>query len=204
MNNKKLSIAEVIPEGINMGLKNFPSLLGIGILWVLTFWIPYVNVGTTIALVTLPAEMSRGNVLSPTEIFKKKYLRYMGEFFILMGLMNMAILIGFIFVYIPGIVIGLMFMFAPMLLVDRGLSPTEALKESNKLTYGNKWAIFFSVLIVEIALGLAFYLLSLITPVLGLIVMIAAMPIIIGLIAAIYGKLTSGGQPETATANAQG
>lgn len=200
MEIQKLSVGEVVPEGIKLGLKNFPSLLGIGILWALTIWIPYVNVGTTIALITLPAEMSRGNILNPLDIFKQKYYRYMGEFFICMGLMNMAILVGFLFVYIPGIVIAIMFMFAPMLLVDRGLSPTEALKESNKLTYGNKWNIFFSILVLEIVIGVVFGIFAWITPILGLLVMIVAMPVIIGLIAAIYGKLTGGQAAASAPA----
>ena len=50
---KKLDFGSVLSQGFLVGMKNLPSLLGAIVLWLLTIWIPYVNVGTTIAIMTL-------------------------------------------------------------------------------------------------------------------------------------------------------
>lgn len=54
---RKITVSSVLSEGIGLGLKNAPSLLGAVILWLLTIWIPYINVGTTIAIQTIPIEL---------------------------------------------------------------------------------------------------------------------------------------------------
>ena len=78
---RKITVGGVIQEGVNIGIKNSLSLLGATLLWLITFWIPYLNVGTTIAINTIPIELSKGKVISPTFIFDAKYRRYMGEYF---------------------------------------------------------------------------------------------------------------------------
>ena len=50
---RKITVAGVISEGIGLGIKNAISMLGATILWLLTIWIPYLNVGTTIAMTGL-------------------------------------------------------------------------------------------------------------------------------------------------------
>lgn len=62
---RKITVAGVISEGIGLGIKNAISMLGATILWLLTIWIPYLNVGTTIAMTTIPIELSKGRVISP-------------------------------------------------------------------------------------------------------------------------------------------
>ena len=57
---KKLDICATLGEGCKIGLINFFSLLAVTILYVLTIWIPYLNVGTTIAIMSLPAELAKG------------------------------------------------------------------------------------------------------------------------------------------------
>jgi len=138
----KLYLDTVLKEGLAYGLKNIPSLLGALVLWVLTCWIPYINVGTTIAIMTIPLMLSRGEVFSPTSIFDKKYYRYMGEYFLTNGLMFIGIVAGVLFGIIPGIVIGIAWSLAILLLLDKGVNAAEAIRLSNKLTYGNKWTIF--------------------------------------------------------------
>lgn len=66
---RKITVAGVISEGIGLGIKNAISMLGATILWLLTIWIPYLNVGTTIAMTTIPIELSKGRVISPLFIF---------------------------------------------------------------------------------------------------------------------------------------
>ena len=57
---QKLQVIPTIKEGILYGLKNIPSLLGMVVLYVLTVWIPYLNVGTTIGLYKAVIKMGRG------------------------------------------------------------------------------------------------------------------------------------------------
>lgn len=148
---KKLEVIPTIQEGISVALVNYLSILAAVVLYVLTIWIPYLNVGTTIAMASLPAEMAKGNVVNPLFIFDGKYRRNMGEFFILMALMYGAVSVGFMFGIIPGIVLGYAWYIAIILFVDKDRNALEALRESNQLTYGNKMRIFC----IELVLGLA-------------------------------------------------
>ena len=147
---KKITVFGVISEGFSLGLKNSLSLLGAVVLYVLTIWIPYLNVGTTIAMSAIPIELSKGKVISPLFIFDAKYRKYMGEFFLLLGFISIAIVPLILFGFFPFVVISLAWSLAVYLLLDKGLSPGEALVQSNKLTDGYKWTLFF----IELVLGL--------------------------------------------------
>jgi len=146
---QQLSVGLIIKQALAIGLKNAPSLLGAFVLWVLTIWIPYLNVGTTIGLFGMAAKMGRGEVVSPTAIFAKEYRKQMGEFFLVMAFVMIGVYAGMVFVIIPGIVIGLAWSLAPLLVLDKGRNPTAALQESNDLTYGKKWTILFGNLVVS-------------------------------------------------------
>src|SRR4051812_5987849 len=103
----QLTVGGIIQNGALTGLKNAASLLGAVALWVLTLWIPYLNVGTTIGLLGLVAAMSKGEVISPTEIFRADYRKQMGEFFLVQAFLSIGVLIGLGFLAIPGLVIAL-------------------------------------------------------------------------------------------------
>ena len=149
------SVMSILTEGIPLGIANFVTIFGATILWLLTFWIPYLNVGTTIALNTMPIALADNEAPEgPTYIFKDKYRKYMGEYFVLMGLMYMAIWMASIFLIIPGIVISLAWSQALYLLFDKHLTPMDAMKESNEKTYGHKWTIFLTGLVFAIAFGI--------------------------------------------------
>lgn len=152
---KKLEIIPTIQEGITLALVNYLSIVAAVALYVVTLWIPYLNVGTSIAMASLPAEMAKGSVINPLFIFKAEYRRNMGEFFILMSLMIGAIWVGFLFGIIPGIVISYAWFIAVILFVDKDMSALEALRESNKLTYGNKMRIFGIEILLIVVLCIA-------------------------------------------------
>lgn len=147
---KKITVFGVIGEGFSIGMKNSLSLLGAIILYALTIWIPYLNVGTTIAMCSIPVELSKGKVISPLFIFDAKYRKYMGEFFLLLGFISVAVVPLIFFGFFPAIVISFAWSLAIFLLLDKGLAPGEALIQSNKLTYGYKWTLFF----ISLVLGL--------------------------------------------------
>ncbi|MDR0455719.1 MAG: hypothetical protein LBH20_03425 [Treponema sp.] len=143
MTDTKLAVNATIKEGIAIGTRNIGPILVNVLLWALTAWIPYLNVGTTIGLTAgIVAKASRGEIIPMTEIFDPKYRKYMGEFFLVCGLMGIGVCIGTFFGIIPGIVIGLAWSLAILLVVDKGKNPTKALILSNNYTYGYKWRMF--------------------------------------------------------------
>ena len=77
---KKLEIIPTIKEGVSIALVNYLSILCAVVLYVLTIWIPYLNVGTTIAMASLPAEMAKGNVINPLFIFDGKFISNISKF----------------------------------------------------------------------------------------------------------------------------
>ena len=191
---KKLDIKEVLTEGVGIGIKNIVSLVLATILYVVTVWIPYLNVGTTIAMMSIPVELSKGNVINPLFIFDAKFRKNMGEFFILIGLQAMAMIPAFLMGIIPGIVLSYAWALAIYLFIDKDLHALDALRKSNELTYGNKWRMFFIGLILTIAISIVTGILGLIPyvgAILNVIIMILYYPIQLGCNAVIYKKLTN-------------
>lgn len=151
---KKLDVIKTLKASISLAFSNYLNILLTVLLYCVTVWIPYLNVGTTIAISSLPAELAKGNKVNPAFIFDAKYRKNIGEFFILYTLMFGAILIGMFFMFVPGYVIAIAWCFAIILFVDQNKSALEAIRESNQYTYGNKWNIFFVIMIFSIALGI--------------------------------------------------
>jgi hypothetical protein len=143
MSVRKLAVRATIGEGIAIGTKNIGPILVNVLLWALTIWIPYLNVGTTIGLsVGIVLKAGRGEAIPMTEIFDPKYRKYMGEFFLTAGLIGVGVGIGMIFFIIPGLAIGIAWSLGILLVVDKGKNPTEAITMSNNLTYGYKGKMF--------------------------------------------------------------
>jgi uncharacterized membrane protein len=192
METSKIDVVTAIKTSISWGISNLISLIGAVILWVLTIWIPYLNVGTTIAMLTIPIELSKGNTINPTFIFDAKYRKYMGEFFILNGIRSVAISIGFAFLIIPGIVMSIAYSMSNLLLLDKAMDPMQALNKSNNLTYGNKWRMFFSQLALIVVLVIVLFIFGLIPflgTVLQIITVILVSPILLSLQAYFYKTL---------------
>lgn len=193
-----LNLGDVLTNGFAIGLKNALSLIGASILWILTIWIPYLNVGTTIGLFTMPVAMSKGKIVSPTEIFDGKYRQYMGEFFLLLGLRSLMTIPGYLFMYIPGIVMSLTYSMGVYIVLDKHIEPSKALSMSNKMTYGNKMTIFLSRLCVFVPFFVLGFLMSAVpalSTIIGILLflyMIVLMPIMLGLDAYIYAELSKG------------
>lgn len=189
---KNLTVESIIRNGIAIGLKNFVAILLTGILYILTIWIPYLNVGTTIAMATLPLKMSEGETISPGDIFNEKYRKNMGEFLLLMGLLYLIILMGFMFMIIPGIVMSIAYGYSIYFLIDKDLTPSDALNISNKRTYGHKWSIFLSKFGFIIIAELIAYLFAYLWAPLALIPILLILPIILGMEAHIYSQISDG------------
>jgi uncharacterized membrane protein len=54
-------------------------------------------------------------------------------------LVSIVVVLGIILLIVPGIIFALMFMFATMIVIDRGLGPIVSMQESKRITTGYKW-----------------------------------------------------------------
>jgi len=69
-------------------------------------------------------------------------------------LVTLAMVIGFILLIVPGIIAMLFFMFSTFIVIDRGLGPIEAMKESMRITTGYRWSLLgFTVVLMLIVLA---------------------------------------------------
>lgn len=51
------------------------------------------------------------------------------------------IIVGFVLLIVPGVFLAILFMFVGYLVIERGLAPIAALKQSAALTKGNRWQL---------------------------------------------------------------
>jgi uncharacterized membrane protein len=72
------------------------------------------------------------------------------------------ILLGFLCFIIPGVYLSIRWMFADLLVIDKGLRPLEALRASSALTLGHRWKLFFFSLVsgLLVLLGLVFFIIG--------------------------------------------
>jgi len=192
---QKLEIVETLRDGFDITIKNIGPVLVNLLLWVLTIWIPYLNVGTTIGLFSgIVIKLSREETISFTEIFDPKYRKYMGEYFLTAGLLFIGVFIGFLFFIIPGAIISIAWSFALVLVIDKELNPTEALSMSNKITYGYKGRIFLIELIISVIFSVISTILDKIdngfAVFLLIILVIFQLILSVGIQASIYKRLT--------------
>jgi predicted nucleic-acid-binding protein len=99
-------------------------------------------------------------------------------------LMTLAVIGGIIVLIVPGIILGLQLQFFAYFIVDKKTGPMQALKESSRITRGQKWQLFlFALLTVLVNIA------GLLCLVVGLLVTI---PLTSLAYAYIYRKLEQG------------
>ncbi|MCL1834342.1 MAG: hypothetical protein FWG49_07570, partial [Leptospirales bacterium] len=87
----KITLVGIVQEGTQIGIKNLLPAFVNFLLFLLTCWIPYINIGTFIGIINLPAKMSKNENLEFIEIFNPVYRKYMGEGFLALSLMASGI-----------------------------------------------------------------------------------------------------------------
>jgi hypothetical protein len=193
-----LRTGEIISYGLSHGLKNIASIAVNFLLWILTFWIPYLNIGTTIGLfVGIVAKSSREEQISFTEIFDPVYRKQMSSYFLVTGLVSAGTSVGLALFFVPGIVLSIAWMLAPLFAVDAEMGPMEAITRSNSVTHGKKAAIFWAFIVIglitavgALVLGLVFGLISRFLSTLVVIVFVAfAMSFIVSAQGYVYSRL---------------
>lgn len=102
------------------------------------------------------ANVTIGDLWNP-----QPFWRYLGAQF----LAAIIIFVGLLLLIVPGFIAALGLIFVPYAVIDRGAGPINALKESWRITNGNKWQLFLFGLVL---IGLN--LLGLLALVVGLLV----------------------------------
>lgn len=174
MENNKIYVVATLKDAVLIGVKNIISLLILVVLYVLTVWIPYLNVGTTIGLYKVIVSMSKGETVDPLSIFDKENFARIGNFFLLLGLLTIGITAACAFMFVPALIIGIAWGYAIFFLIDKKISPLKSLTLSYDVTFGEKWRIFAVNVIVCLAVFILAGLLGAIPKVGGFLAVIVA------------------------------
>lgn len=131
------------------------------LVYVLTLWIPYLNIGTTIAMFHLPSLIARDQPLSRIFIFDSHYRRYMIEFlqllftkflkFFCLGIPSMM------FGGVPVVILSIRWRFAEVLMLDylidnRSTDANDVMSRSAHYSYGSNWTAFISGVVTNLLL----------------------------------------------------
>lgn len=99
-----------------------------------------------IGLITIYLK-AHDDVHAPTlkDLWQPRYFwNYLGFF----ALFILIVGVGFVLLIIPGIILALTFGLGKYLVIDRGLGPVEALKESRRITKGSRLKLFLLMLVI--------------------------------------------------------
>lgn len=160
MEPKRLDFATVLTDAWEIGTKHAPSIIAAVILFLLTVWIPYINMGTLIALTLLPVRLARDERIEALSIFRSEYRRRMGDFLLTAAFKQAAIVLGTAMLVVPGLVLAFSWKLAYWCLTEHGMNPLEAIRASADATYGSKWRlffVFFAVVFCAVVVGLALH-----------------------------------------------
>lgn len=145
-----------------------------------------VNVLVSMGILTLYLG-AHDDVLKPTflDLWQpRRFLPFLGMTLVA----SAAIILGLIALIVPGIIIGIAFSFAGLLMMERDLGPIKALKESVRLTRGHRFALF--------KLGLVSALLNVLGLLACLIGIFVTVPVTMLAFVHAYRQITRAQEPE--------
>ena len=97
----------------------------------------------------------RGNTITFDDMFSID-MRWIS--FAFLGLLKtILIMLGFICFIIPGIYLSIRWMFAEILVIDKGMRPMEALEASGKMVEGHYWKLLLFMLTMMILLIISLF-----------------------------------------------
>jgi uncharacterized membrane protein len=82
-------------------------------------------------------------------------------------LVGLIVVVGLVLLIIPGVIAALTFMFTSYVIIDKGMTPLSALKESRRITKGHVWRLFLFLLAL-----IGFNILGLLALIVGLLITI--------------------------------
>lgn len=101
----------------------------------------------------------------------------LGRFFPIIGLaicMSIGLMIGFFLLFVPGVILAIMWFVATPACVVEQLGPLSSMGRSSQLTKGHRWKIFGMVLLVVIGAGI-------VSVVIGAVLGLSGSPILVTL-----------------------
>ncbi len=165
---KTVSIRTALKEGWQLFMKRPWYLLGLSIAVGLLFVVTASNNALATALsyivfggyIAILLKFSNGESISFDDLFitDKRWI-----YLAFLALIKMVLIgLGLLCFIIPGIYLAVRWMFADLLVIDKGLRPLEALKASSALTEGYRWKLFFFSLVAGllVLLGLVFFIIG--------------------------------------------
>jgi len=209
----KLPFKETLFESCQLGFKNILPVLGVMVLYILTIWIPYINIGTTIAVGALPLKLAKGEAINPLYIFESKYRKLMGDYLILVVVEFFCLIVALCFLVIPMYVLAMAWSLATLLFIDKGIAPLDALRKSNELTYGYKWRMFGISIVLGVVFGLIIAIFA--TPfafifnevtymiIVYVLVFFVAVPVSVAMEGIFYRELTKEEEPKAEAPKAE-
>jgi hypothetical protein len=141
-------------SGINQGLQSYAagadsgllaSTIGIVVLTVgLVGWVVQTYISLGFIRLFLKAARNEGPQIA--DLFSGG--RYLVPGIIASLLVALGVSLGFLLLVVPGVILSLGWMFTQLLLVDKNLGPVDAIKESWRITQGEKGGLFLWALVV--------------------------------------------------------
>ncbi|MDP2650173.1 MAG: YciC family protein, partial [bacterium] len=93
-----------------------------------------------------------------SDLFEPIYLFW--KYLAMTIIVFVVVIIGLLLFVIPGIIAAIALSFAPYLVIDKGMGPIDAVKESVEMTHGHRWNLFIFALLVAAFNVLGFLLLG--------------------------------------------
>ena len=163
-NNTELNVNDIIRNAFTSGVKNWIKISLTLLLFAVSCWIPYLNIGAVISFTGFIILISKDKPITPTHLFNKYYIKkfpdyalltflwYGGFFGAMMLLFNGAGWAGLLTIFVPITILSLTWFVSFYLCLDKDIDPIKSIYLSNKITHGYKGTIFGGFLL----LGLCF------------------------------------------------
>lgn len=117
------------------------ALVGSGVGGVASFFVSF-TLNSLVAMGWVAFFIKAHDDISTTRIGDFWHPQYLLKYIGTTILYVIAVFGGFLLLIVPGVIAAIAFMFALYLVVDKGLGPIEALKESARITKGNRLRLF--------------------------------------------------------------
>lgn len=142
-------IIQAIPE-VFSSLKETNKEAWVGILFiVVSLLFIVVKIVIDLGFIKIALQLHDNQPVSFTTLFSQRGSQA-GNYFLASIVYNLAIFGGVILLIVPAFIFAIRFQYYSYLIVDKGLGPIEALRQSWRMTKGNTW----NLLLLSILLGL--------------------------------------------------
>ena len=200
-----LDFSQTLSETFSIAMNNMLSFVGASLLFLLTCWIPYLNIGTYFGFCSKVVAWSKGEHFSPFSIFDRIYRRRMVDYLLVCFFQMTVVIMGLCLCFFPGIVISLATMLGLYICLDKNISPLEAVRASCRMTYGSKWRIFgvsiiiglivcvvvgIMVAIIIACLGQELYALAIVLSIITALALLCCNALSFAMVASIYKQLS--------------